>query len=267
MKYFRQRRGIIKSFIIVLTVAVFSCDLLWSYNQAFKLTEDEAPLDHLRSLFLKPFYAMTCPKYVPIKCDKTTPTFLVHGRPSDEQFQLVWKSWRESIQDISIIDTYNMSLSYRNTKCHYFQWHQRLFHVYQLVFDHVLSKHSQPKNQGFVFIEDDVLLLNSTLFYDQLCIAQQYEFYSFYETESYNERVSSSCLYHHGTPSFYITRSLMEKLIHDVSVDSFCRLPVDMYIATLGPWYKVSMKETIVQHIGSRFHVQERNISPISVTP
>jgi hypothetical protein len=257
MKTFRRKRF----FIVILGAITLVLYLIWSYNQAFKLIEDEAPFDHIRSILLKPFYRFSCPSsHITMKCNRSIPIYLVHGRPSDDQFQRVIQSWRDSVHEISIIDTYNMSHSYRNTQCIYFQWHQRLFHIYQQVFHHVLTK-DHPTDVGFVFIEDDVLLLNPGLFLDQLCIAQQYEFYSFYETESNRERWSSSCLYNYGTPAFYIKQSLMKKVIHGVSSDEFCRLPIDMYLATLGPWYKVSTREMIVQHIGSRLQVGEHDTS------
>ena len=250
----KKSRG--KRVFTLLLCTALAYYFLWSYNEAYKRIEDEAPFDHTYSVLLKPFYRLSCPmNNIDKNCAQSRPIYLIHARPSDTQFLRVLDSWRKSFnKEISIINTYNMSLSYHNTKCLHFHWHQRLFYVYQQVFAQVLQDHEDisplSDNKGFIFIEDDVLLRNSTSFSNHLCIAQQYEFYSFFDTDY------TTCLYQYGSPAFYIKQSLMKKIVNDISTDLFCRLPFDMYIASMGPWYKVSSRDgVVVQHIGSRFHV------------
>ena len=54
-----------------------------------------------------------------------------------------------------------------------------------------------------------------------------------------------SCVYEHGTQTFYIRRELVEKL---AAVDKFvyCRFAIDIYISSLGPWF--SSTNNIVEH-------------------
>ena len=56
-------------------------------------------------------------------------------------------------------------------------------------------------------------------------------------------------MYEWGTQTFYIRRRQAEKF---AAVDKFvyCRLPIDMYIATLGPWF--SSTSDVVEHTGRK---------------
>ena len=57
----------------------------------------------------------------------------------------------------------------------------------------------------------------------------------------------NSCTYEHGTLAFYLTRAMAEKL-EGVDKWVYCRLPIDMYIATLGPWF--ASTSNVVEHAG-----------------
>ena len=119
---------------------------------------------------------------------------------------------------------------------------QSIFYAYKEVFKAVLSKY--PDDEDFIFIEDDVQLLNFQKLHSEMCMARRngLQFYSFYRTPSQGK----SCVYEWGTQTFYIRRKLAEKF---AALDKFvyCRLPIDMYIATLGPWF--SSNSDIVAHI------------------
>ena len=120
---------------------------------------------------------------------------------------------------------------------------QRIFYAYKKVFKAVLSEY--PDDKDFIFIEDDVQLLDFQKLHSETCMARMkgLQFYSLYHTPSQN----SSCVYEWGTQAFYIRRRQTEKF---AAVDNFvyCRLPIDMYIASLGPWF--STTSDVVAHTG-----------------
>ena len=48
----------------------------------------------------------------------------------------------------------------------------------------------------------------------------------------------------------------MNQILHDVTKEEFCRLPIDMYLAKNGPWYGIyGESDEVVQHIGTRYHI------------
>ena len=61
----------------------------------------------------------------------------------------------------------------------------------------------------------------------------------------------SSCLYEYGTNGFYATRQFLTKYIEISDANILCRLGIDMYIASIGPWY--STTNDIIAHESSRY--------------
>ena len=57
----------------------------------------------------------------------------------------------------------------------------------------------------------------------------------------------SSCVYEWGFQAFYLTRAMAERLA-GVDEHVYCRLPIDMYMATLGPWF--ASTSNVVDHAG-----------------
>ncbi|KAL7522761.1 hypothetical protein ACHAWX_007447 [Stephanocyclus meneghinianus] len=132
--------------------------------------------------------------------------------------------------------------------CRSMKWEQRLFAVYQSVFAKLLS--SFPKEQDFVVVEDDAVLLKPNALVEEVCHArfQRLEFYSLYRSPlQWKGKRSISCIYQHGTVAFYIRRSLMETIVKENRRGWFCRFPIDMYISKLGPWY--ATRREIVGHL------------------
>ncbi|KAL7487188.1 hypothetical protein ACHAW6_012783 [Cyclotella cf. meneghiniana] len=132
--------------------------------------------------------------------------------------------------------------------CRSMKWEQRLFAVYQSVFAKLLS--SFPKEQDFVVVEDDAVLLKPNALIEEVCHARfhRLEFYSLYRSPlQWKGKRSVSCIYQHGTVAFYIQRSLMETIVKENRRGWFCRFPIDMYISKLGPWY--ATRREIVGHL------------------
>lgn len=165
------------------------------------------------------------------------------------------------------------------------KWEQRLFAVYQSIFETLLTAH--PHDDGFVIVEDDAVLNDPRAFVEEVCMAQRrkLEFYSLYRSplqlsnNSEGERwwqwwrkksssssstsyppssssppppppLTTSCMYLHGTVAFYIRRDMMEQIISvEKRRGEFCRFPIDMYISRLGPWY--ATRRDVVGHLGT----------------
>lgn len=153
-----------------------------------------------------------------------------------------FKSWSSFNSSIELVDTRNISMSYKNHRCRSFEWRHRLFYVYQQVFLYALRKY--PRESGFIFVEDDGLLLNRTLLECEMCSIGTKDFYSFYQTSE----SAPSCIYEFSTLAFFMSAAKMQDLINADS-NAFCRLPIDMFIARDGPWY-VSTRR-IVRHLGT----------------
>jgi hypothetical protein len=80
-----------------------------------------------------------------------------------------------------------------------------------------------------------------------------FEYYSFtknHPAAADNEDNHQHCLYRFGTTAQLWSQKMMRKVIYDVDDDTYCRLPIDMYIAQQGPWY-VTQRQ-LVQHVGTR---------------
>ena len=213
--------------------------------------QKESPFDHLSSLLLKPYYKLKCPKITNKNGNLSNcalpKIFIISARPEKEKRQ-AQSSWKKG--QINVIDTKEISnLITDHSICRKESWSNRLFSIYQRVFRDVLNKYTE--DEDFIFVEDDVFLLDHKSLRRETCMAREahLQFYSFYRPAS-----QQSCLYHHGTPCFYVQRQFVEHLAKSVPVREFCRLPIDMYIASIGPWY--STTKMIVQHnTTKRFNV------------
>ncbi|KAL7471993.1 hypothetical protein ACHAXS_012306 [Conticribra weissflogii] len=136
--------------------------------------------------------------------------------------------------------------------CRKMKWEQRLFVVYQSVFQKLLVQF--PDDEGFVIVEDDAILKSPKLFAEEVCNAHRRKmaFYSLYRSPLQLRSVwwrSSSCIYRHGTVAFYVRRPMMEKIVKERRRSLFCRFPIDMYISKSGPWY--ASRREIVGHLDS----------------
>lgn len=58
------------------------------------------------------------------------------------------------------------------------------------------------------------------------------------------------CYYVFGTQAFYISRQLMAQTAGE-SLRTTCRMPIDLYFASIGPWPTVDTR--LVEHVGSHF--------------
>ena len=227
--------------IFVLLLAVCNCIYLWQLHMTYVRRQTESPFDHLSSTLLKPYYTFKCPRLsddAVFNCSLPK-IFMISARP-DAARRPAQMSWKD--EDIELIDTKEISrLITDNSVCSKRTWSNRLFSIYQRVFRDILKKHSH--DEGFIFIEDDILLLDSKSFRAEACMAQnsKLQFYSFYKPTS-----QQSCLYHHGTLCFYVNREFLEHLAMSVPVRELCRLPVDIYLASTGPWF--STLKMIVKH-------------------
>ncbi|DAZ94479.1 TPA: hypothetical protein N0F65_003413 [Lagenidium giganteum] len=144
---------------------------------------------------------------------------------------------------VQMIDTKNLSAQLEPrvvAECPDHAWAHRLFLIYQTVFEDVLKRF--PQESDFVFLEDDALLVDASVFEFEVCRAQveEHAFFSLYRASR-----QDSCIYHSGTVAFYITKPVMEEVIR-VGTATSCRLPIDIFLATNGPWYATA--EDIVRH-------------------
>jgi hypothetical protein len=258
-----RRRGKCKSSLLC-AFSVYGIWSLWYWNQQAIWQQREAPLDHILAVLQTPFYALRCPA-IPedtvIAIDNRTmidmhsPTFaMISARPA-AQVQPVFQSWIKHVPNINLVSTINISRTYRNTRCQTHTWASQLFAVYQDVFSRLLEEY--PEQQYFVTVEDDTVLLNATRLYQELDWAVRYNvgYYSFTSTSLAPDlsSLSSLCVYKYGATAQLISRRLMEAVL-TADTDSFCRLPIDMFIARAGPWYVTTKR--ITKHIGKRLRIQ-----------
>ena len=251
MAFLRRRRSSLKGEMRSCqrnTILVFlgGVALLWCWNLTRVLEEDEAPLDHLAAILQKPLYALNCPiiRETDDRTLKMPPAVMISARPK-EQVAFALATWQRYF-NLSVIRTDSFSSTYINTRCRKTAWKARLFAVYQHVFQQMISQY--PADWLFLVVEDDVLLIDGPGTHRELSWVLQHnvEFYSFLPTQS------DSCIFQYGTNAMAISKKVMVQLI-EADVDTFCRLPIDMAIARVGPWY-VTMKN-LTQHIGHRFHL------------
>ena len=238
---------------------VFSCILitafiiLWLYES--DSCKKECAFHHLKSNLLKPFYTFRCPETPPKRqidekhniysaCDDLPPIIMLNARPMSARLHAA-RSWLN--QELLVINTTFMGKSI--FECPETTWSNNLFNTYLKVFDYVLKTY--PFNEtDFIFVEDDAELLDAEQMRIDACIARvsQYKFYSFFRTP----QQGNTCIYQWGTQAFYITRKLMKKVLEEVDHHTLCYIPIDMYMAMLGPWY--ATRSNIIKHNSLRFH-------------
>ena len=235
-----RRRVLRVALLSVLPVAVvFVVCVHWYYVYS----QMESPLDHLPSNLLKPFYRFQCP-IMSQKKDCSLPKLLmVSARPLDRRLA-AYSSWLP--YQVVFINTTAWSREFARTgECSEESFPNRLFYVYKGVFRTVLADYDDEKD--FIFVEDDVQLLDFDKLHSETCSAREnnLQFFSFFRPKSQGK----SCVYEHGTVAFYISREMMEQLV-EVDKRVYCRLPIDMYIAARGPWF--STRQDIVKHTGKK---------------
>lgn len=263
----RRRGKLLPS--LLCTITLYGIGSIWYWNQQAIWEEREAPLDHVAAALQAPLYALTCP-VIPedtvidatnrTVIDTHTPFAMISARPA-AQVQPVFQSWSQHVPNIQLVSTLNISRTYRNTRCHQHTWASQLFAVYQDVFARLLTEY--PDQQHFVTVEDDTVLLNATRLYQELdwAIRHTVGYYSFTSTslalaDSDSDLASSpSCIYKYGATAQLISRRLMQSILN-AGDDSFCRLPIDMFIARAGPWYVTTSRVT--KHIGTRLRIQKK---------
>ncbi|EJK63401.1 hypothetical protein THAOC_15937 [Thalassiosira oceanica] len=272
---------------IIIASSLVVCLVLIAKQLHAYVLEYQGPSDHVASSILTPFYGMMCPRLLDKPSRQTywncgeldiaeavefPRIFMIGARGKDED---TYESWREALDTsqnapyFERINTLEVSNRFAlqggmlaeeqgdssNAKqlCRKMKWEQRLFYVYQTVFQDVLSTYPSrgQKNTGFVFVEDDSILNEQEvpLFKTEICEAQAdaRSFYSLYRSPL--QRGLSSCIYRHGTVAFYIRRGLMEIIANERRREHVCRFPIDMYISRLGPWY--APRQEIVMHSGA----------------
>lgn len=239
------KRHWIKLLMLSILVTIFS---LWCVHIDYVMNELQSPLDHLPSNVMKPFYRLQCPDMSENLMCEMPKMFMISARPKEERIHsaLSWDS-----QKIYFVNTTSLSRNYvkSNTECAKKTFGNRLFYVYRKVFKETLKKY--PNDPDFIFVEDDVVLLDFGLLKSETCHARFHElaFYSFGRTESQGD----SCVYEFGTVAFFIRRDLMEHLSL-VGPDQFCRKPIDMYIAAAGPWF-ASIRDIVKHNATKRFRL------------
>ena len=247
----KLRRHFLKLFLLV---AFGCCFTMWfCHVHYFVNKQKESPFDHFTSKLFKPYYLLRCPdvnQHSYLNC--TLPKmFMISARPEEER-QESQASW--SYHNVNRIDTRSLSTNLTlHPECSKLTWSNRLFSIYRAVFKDVLESSMDEKD--FIFIEDDVLLLDFESLQKEACLARQDElpFYSFYKPSAQGR----SCLYQHGTLAFYANHQFLHHLTNDVSKSKLCRLPIDMYIASIGPWYSTT-KDIVKHNAISRFNLKRR---------
>lgn len=218
--------------------------------------EAEGPLDHAISNSLKSFYNLKCPNVgIDLGCTKRPKVYIINGRPDAERPKAANDTWSSLPNDwqVEIVKTesYLKAVKAQPSPCYRPRWRSNLFRVYQLIFADILERF--PEDKGFIFVEDDAELVDLGVFEREVCHVQAegWPFYSFFLTSSQRGR----CLYEHGTVTFYATADFLRRLRNET--DEVCRLPIDMFISSIGPWY--ATKELIVKHLGKRY-IPNRNL-------
>lgn len=237
------KRHWIKLLLLSILVTIFS---LWCVHIDYVVNQLQSPLDHLPSNVMKPFYRLQCPDMSESITCKMPKMMMISARPKEKRIHsaLSWSS-----QKIDIINTTILSQNYvkTNNECAKITFGNKLFYVYRQVFKQVLKDH--PDHMDFIFVEDDVVLLNFEALRSETCHARAngLNFYSFGKTKSQGD----SCVYEFGTVAFYIRRELVEH-VSLVDAGEFCRKPIDMYIAAAGPWF-ASVRDIVKHNATKRY--------------
>ena len=213
---------------------------------------DERRTIHLRSNLMKPFYKFDCPSFAPVSPPKkVVQMFLIGGRENSTR-QLAVQSWPSA----SLIDVNTTSLSRdlldpnKNVNpCPDRSFENALVAVYLKVFTDVLNHSKWTEHDTFMFVEDDVVLLEWAWLQSEVAAAMErsVDFYSLYKPPN-----STDCIYNWGTQAFTISRAFMRTLVA-LDQHTRCIHEIDMIIASMGPFY-VTQRE-IVRHIGQRLQL------------
>lgn len=257
-----------KWMLVVLVVLVLISQIYF-WNSFYVLEELEAPLDHMWAVLQKPFYAHSCPvmsvhdeSEATMDTDRqmvdTVPFVMISARSKD-LVDLILASWQQPQQSpytpfkVHVFDTHNISRTYQNMRCQKEAFKLRLFAVYQHAMKWMLQE--WPRQSHFVMVEDDVKLLDPQGLRAELqwALHNDVGYYSFFAAGSQSP---SSCLYNFGAHAQVFSRRIMEQVL-EADTDSFCRIPIDMFVARLGPWYVT--KHPLVQHVGKRLTSTRRH--------
>ena len=252
-KFFRRcllcvrRKMSIALFVTVVVV----CIRIRQYHVSQVYKEQESVLDHTRSVFMKAMYRWMCPKqstnHDNAKCPALPPIIMLNARTHRPPASIL--SWDHISDQLVLYNTSQLSLTYKIVPgCRTSSWRARLFAIYQHIFQEIINQNQYKNVTHFIFVEDDAILTSFDLLQQEVCLAQmnQLPFYSLFQTNT-----QTSCLYDSGTVAFYLTRSfIIEKLLH-VDLSSKCRLGIDMYIASIGPWFATT--KSVIKHNGTRY--------------
>ncbi|KAJ0409985.1 hypothetical protein ATCC90586_009662 [Pythium insidiosum] len=248
----RRPRGRLELVALVLFAVVFAGVQLLQLH----LSKGESPLDHAKTTLLSPLYKTRCQRALrpgdiddDSFCRQRRPPIVMISARSPEQRLESNASWQALPADWRprVLDTKPMSAELADVArndCPDRPWAYRLFRIYERVFRQLLNEY--PATPNFVLLEDDAILHGAELFATEVCRAQTegQEFFSLYRATRQN-----ACIYHSGTVAFFISRAMMEYLI-DVPLSSKCRLPIDIFLATSGPWF--ATMQDIVLHKSTR---------------
>ena len=230
--------------------------------------EMESPIDFvLPSLLTPPFLLLrrfggrgssacaVVPRRTTAEAEEDTPPcalppiFMLSGRTESERNRLTRNSWNGTFAPAKVVDGLSYPASERkrdrSAACRLrgsdSSFRYRLFDTYRWMFEAALLESGGADTEttnggGFVFVEDDAELIDRRGFSRDVCAAASdgLSFFSLFGSGS-----SGGCSYMHGTVAFYASRSFMEKIVHTgrrSDHDVACRLPIDLYIASLGPW-------------------------------
>lgn len=227
----------IKACILIIAILALTAITTIHVHTVSKL--QDSPFDHLLPNLVSPFYHLHCLRNQNVTtnhCELPT-IFMLKSRPLEMRLKSN-ASW--SKHDINSINS--SSLEPDVWPCgQTAPFKTRLFHIYQIMFAQILATSAQPG--PFIFLEDDSVLKDDEVFHRQACAAihRNLDFYSFYSTGS------GSCLYSYGTSAFIMTRSMMAKVVGVEDASVRCRLPIDMYLSSIGPWY-AAVEESVLHH-------------------
>lgn len=247
---FRPRRSLVSVSAALGFVFFYICASLRTWHEGFVREERESPLDHWASAVQQPAYGLFCPKIPNQATTSSTevPMLMISARPY-EQVDHVLHSWTDAGLPVQLVNTTEWSLSYVNTKCRRQTFGSRLFAVYQRLFQEVLLNRTMDSSH-VVVLEDDTLLKDGDALRKEItwAVSHNVDYYSLYATPN-----SKSCVYSHGTVAQVISRRFAARLVRDVDPVSFCRLPIDLWISTHGPFY-VTVHQ-LVEHVGKRLQL------------
>jgi hypothetical protein len=248
---FRSRRRLVPVLASLGFAFFYACASLYMWHEGFVRDERESPLDHWATAVKKPFYGLLCPS-IPNQATNLSadvPTFMISARPYN-QVDYVLHSWTDAGLPVQLVNTTEWSLSYVNTKCRRQTFGSRLFAVYQRLLQEVLLFNRTMESSHVVVLEDDTLLKDADGLRREInwAISHNVDYYSLYATPN-----SESCIYSYGTNAQVMSRRFAARLVQDVDPISFCRLPIDIWISTHGPFYVTERQ--LVEHVGKRFHV------------